>query len=326
VQRNVATSGFALVVNITEDEADSVGDAVCETAPGNGQCDGADIGAFELPVALAPTLTASQSLNISTRGDVETGEGVLIGGFIITGTQPKQVIIRALGPSLSLSDVGGALADPVLGLHDSSGKLIATNNNWKSNPASDQTTITNDGLNLYSPGVTISDAESILVRTLFPGSYTAIVSGSAGGSGIGLVEVYDVDTAADGQLANISTRGQVGTEDKVLIGGFIIGPATGQRPTVVVRALGPSLARAGVSNPLLDPTLAIVNSNGNVISADDNWAEGPDAEALSAVNLAPPNLSEPALLQVIGPGTYTAIVSGVGDTTGIGLVEVYNLQ
>ncbi|MGH8094881.1 MAG: kelch repeat-containing protein [Chthoniobacterales bacterium] len=267
----------------------------------------------------------SQSLNISTRGDVETGDGVLIGGFIVTGTEPKQVIIRALGPSLSLSHVSGVLANPTLELHNSSGAVIATNDNWKDNSAGDQATIINQGLNLYA-GSTISDAESILVQTLAPGSYTGIVSGAAGGTGIGLVEVYDVDAITDGQLANISTRGFVGTSDNLLIGGFILGPGTGATATVIVRAIGPSLAANGVTNPLLDPTLVIDNADGDVIASNDNWMDSPDAATITSDGLAPTNSNESALLITPGPGGYTAIVSGVGSTTGIGLVEVYNLK
>ncbi len=267
----------------------------------------------------------SQSLNISTRGDVETGQGVLIGGFIISGTQPKQVIIRALGPSLSLAQVPGVLADPALELHNSSGALVATNDNWKTNSPGDQATIVNDGLNLFG-GTTISDSESILVQTLAPGSYTGIVSGVAGGTGVGLVEVYDVDAITDGQLANISTRGLVGTAGKVLIGGFILGPTADSATSVVVRAIGPSLAASGVTNPLLDPILNIYNVNGDVIASNDNWADGPDATIIAADNLAPSNASESALLIAPNPGEYTAIVSGVGGTTGIGLMEIYNLK
>lgn len=184
----------------------------------------------------------------------------------------------------------------------------------------------NDGLNLYSPGIVIADNESILVQTLDPGIHTAIVAGAGGGTGIGLIEVYDVDTATDGQLANISTRAQVGTADSPLILGFILGPDTGGVTSVVVRALGPSLAASGVVNPLPDPILEIANSNGEIIQSNDDWASGPDAGTISADNLAPTKASESALLLSSGPGAYTAIVSGVGGTAGIGLVEIYNLE
>lgn len=276
-----------------------------------------------------PTPTASpspaQSLNVSTRGNVQTGEGSLIGGFIISGTEAKQVIVRGIGPSLSAFGVTGFLADPVLELHDSSGAVIATNDNWKTNSSADQSTIVSAGLNLIG-GKSIADSEAVLVRTLTPSSYTAIVTGSGGGTGIGLFEVYDTDTATDGQLANMSTRGAVGTGNDVLIGGFILGPTGDGSATIVVRALGPSLASAGVTDPLLDPFLSVADSNGNTLASNDNWATGPDATTISADNLAPTNASEAAVLLSPAPGAYTAIVSGVNATGGTALVEIYNLQ
>ena len=270
----------------------------------------------------------AQSLNISTRGDVQTGEDVLIGGFIITGESPKQVIIRALGPSLALSQVSGFLADPVLTLYDSNNTVITSNDNWKDNSAADQMIITDNMLDQYQ-GATINDDESIVVQTLDPGAYTAIVSGVADGTGVALVEVYDIDSA-DGQLANISTRGFISTDQNVLIGGFILGPETDGAPQIVVRAIGPSLVDKGVTNAIADPILSVMDANANVIAANDNWADDENATTITDDGLAPTGTNsnfESAVLIIPQPGEYTAIVSGVtATTTGVGLVEVYNLQ
>jgi hypothetical protein len=293
-----------------------------------------DIAIQQIDIQMAPTAAtlppAAQSQNISTRGDVQTGEDILIGGFIITGTGPKQVIIRALGPSLA-TQVSGVLADPVLNLFDSTGAVVATNDNWKDNSADDQATIIADGLDMYNNGtgnVEINDLESVIVQTLNPGAYTAQVSGSADGTGIGLVEVYDVDTSADGTLANISTRGFVDIDQNVLIGGFIIGPDTSGADELIVRAIGPSLTAKGVTNALADPTLTVMDANANVIKANDNFVDSPDADTITADGLAPDDPDfESAVFIIPQPGEYTAIVSGVtATTTGVALVEVYNLQ
>jgi hypothetical protein len=283
-----------------------------------------DLVVQQLDIQLAPTAAAlpppSKSLNISTRGDVETGDDVLIGGFIITGTQPKQVVISALGPSLALVGVSGALADPVLELHDSSGALITTNDNWMENSAEDQMVLTDNGL------APTDDLESALVMALDPGTYTAIVRGVSDGTGVALVQLYDLSANTDGQLANISTRGLVQTGDNILDGGFILGPDTNGGASVVVRAIGPSLASQNVSNPLLDPLLEVHNQNGDIIASNDNWADGSDAQTITDDGLNPSDPNESALLLIPQPGQFTAVVSGVGDTTGVGLVEVYNLQ
>ncbi len=181
-----------------------------------------------------------QSLNLSTRGLVSSGDNVLIGGFVISGTDPKTVVLRALGPSLSDLGVTDVLADPVLSLYDSSGALVATNDNWQSNP--NHSVVESNGL---APGNLL---ESAIAPTLSPDAYTVIVSGKKAGTGIGLVELYDLSPMSDSQLANISTRGAVGTGDDVLVSGFIVGDVGSA--TVVVRALGPSLASGGVSGVL----------------------------------------------------------------------------
>lgn len=251
-------------------------------------------------------------LNISTRMRVLTGDNVLIGGFIVAGTQEKIVVVRRIGPSLPLAD---SLPDPILELHDSTGATIATNNDWKE---SQQTEIEATGL------MPTNDAESAIVATLPANSsaYTAILRGVNDTTGVGLVEVYDLDQITDSQLANISTRGFVDTGDNVMIGGIIIGNATTE---VLLRALGPSLSGAGVGGVLDDPTLELRDVNGALLAANDNWRSDEEAE-IEATSLQPTDDLESAVLQTLDPGAYTAIVRGAGDTTGVGLVEAYNLN
>jgi uncharacterized delta-60 repeat protein len=257
-----------------------------------------------------PVGTPSTLANISTRLRVETGNNVLIGGFIITGTQPKKVIIRAIGPSLPLA---GALADPVLELRNSSGGLMASNDNWRSDQEAEIIATT------IPPG---NDLESAIVATLPANNsaYTAIVRGVNDSSGIGVVEAYDLNQAVDSKLANISTRGLVQTEDNVLIGGLIV---LGENPlTVVVRAIGPSLQLPGA---LEDPILELRNGNGALLAANDNWRSDQEAEIISTT-IPPANDLESAIVRSLAPGNYTAIVRGVNNTTGVALVEGYGLN
>ena len=256
-------------------------------------------------------------MNLSTRGSVATGDNVLINGFIITGTDPKTVILRALGPSLGGSGVSGALADPVLSLYNSSGTLIATNDDWQTDPAS--TFIEQYGLAPRNP------AESATLRTkLAPGAYTMVVTGKNITQGTALAEVYEVyGPGLDSKLGNVSGRGFVGTGDNVLIGGFIVGDVGSG--TVIVRALGPSLASFGVSQPLSDPILTIYDSKGSVIATNDNWQDGNNASDVQRNKLAPPNALESAIVLRLPPGAYTAVVRGANAATGNALVEVYHL-
>jgi uncharacterized repeat protein (TIGR03803 family) len=262
---------------------------------------------FRLNLVPQPTL-----LNISTRVDVQVGDSVLIGGFIITGTQPKKVIVRAIGPALGAFGVSGALADPVLELHEPDGTVI-TNDNWKD---TQEAAITATKL---APS---NDLESAIVATLDPGAYTAILTGKDNTTGVALIEAYDLDQTVDSQLANISTRGFVQTGDNVMIGGFIVG---GNTATVALRAIGPSLSTAGIANPLADPFLELHDSNGDIVDSNDNWMDSPDKQTFIDGSLAPTNNKESVILGTLMPGGYTAIVSGVGSGTGIGLVEAYNL-
>jgi glucose/arabinose dehydrogenase len=259
---------------------------------------------------------ASQPLNISVRARVETGSGVLISGFINTGTAAKKVIIRALGPS---TGVTGALANPVLELHGNDGSLITTNDNWKDNTAQQQQDIINNQL------APTNDLESVIVITLQPGTYTAIIRGQGNATGVGLVEVYDVDPATASRLGNISGRASVQTGSNALFAGFIVGNNIGAA-NVVVRGLGPSLTQSGITNPLLDPTLELHDNNGTLLIGNDNWQDdGSQAARISANGLAPTNPLESAVFASLLPGTYTAIVAGKNGGTGVGLVEVYNL-
>ena len=259
-----------------------------------------------LPGPLPPNLG-----NISTRLRVGTDDNVLIGGFIITGTGDKNVIVRAIGPSLGAAGVAGALADTVLELHDGTGATIATNDNWKT---TQQTEIE------ASTVPPTDDRESAIVQRLAPGSYTAIVSGKNNTTGVGLVEAYGLDGTA--KLANISTRGLVQAGDNVMIGGFIV-LNTGVPTSVIVRAIGPSLP--GVTNALADPTLELHDSNGSLVASNDNWKDTQQSEII-ATTVPPTNDKESAIVQTLNTGAYTAIVRGKNDTTGVALVEAYNLQ
>ena len=268
--------------------------------------DGTDIGSFEVG-SLVFRLG-----NISTRLRVGTSDNAMIGGFIITGTEPKTVVVRGIGPSLPGS---GALADPVIEVHSSSGELLATNDNWGSDPNRQQ--VIDSGL---APA---NDLESALLGIINPGAYTVVVRGKNNATGIGLFEVYDLDQTVDSRLANISTRGFVDTGNNVMIGGTII---TGSAPTsVVFRAIGPSLTNFGVPNALQDPTLELYDGNGALLAANDNWRSDQEAEII-ATTIAPTNDLESAILQNLAPGSYTAIVRGAGDTSGIAVVEAYALD
>jgi len=259
--------------------------------------------------------------NISTRLAVGTSDNVLIGGFIVTGNASKKVIVRAIGPSLAQYHVPNVLQDPTLELHDHTGAVIKSNDNWIN--ASNKQDIINSG---YAPS---NDLESAILTTLAPGNYTAIISGKNGTTGNALVEVYDLGTASldvssNVQLGNISTRGLVQTNDNVMIGGFIV---QGDMPaTVIVRAIGPSLAQYHVPNVLQDPTLELHDHTGAIIKSNDNWMNDPGAAQIRTNHLAPGDPRESATIVTLQPGNYTVIVRGKNNTTGIALVEGYVLQ
>ena len=267
------------------------------------------------PAQAAP----AQALNISTRLRVELGDRVMIGGFIVTGSAPKNVAVRGIGPSLAGGGISDFLVDPVLELRDGSGALLSQNDDWQDDPT--------QAAQLTALGLAPGDPkESAMVATLPPSaSYTAILSGKNSGTGVGLVEVYDTNQAADSELANISTRGFVETADDVMIGGFILGGRSGT--TIAVRGIGPSLSQAGVSDVLADPTLELRDSNGTLLASNDNWQDDPaQAAQLSSLGLALPNSLESGIFASLQAGAYTAILGGKNGGTGIGLVEMYNVH
>lgn len=257
-----------------------------------------------------------QLANISTRLGVGTGDNAMIGGFIVTGNQPKTVIVRGLGPSLTAFGIQNPLANPIIELHGPIGQLLATNDNWKESVNSQD--VLDSGLH------PTDDLESALWAVIGPGNYTVIVRGTNGGTGVGLFDVYDLDRSVDSKLANISTRGFVDTDNNVMIGGTIIlGSAPGN---ILFRAIGPSLTSFGISNPLQDPVLELHDGNGALLEMNDNWPDSPNAEEIIATNAPPSNNRESAILATLPPGQYTAIVRGSGDSTGVALVEAYHLQ
>ena len=262
-----------------------------------------------------------QLLNIATRARVQADPDALIGGFIVTGSAPKKVVIRALGPSLGNSGLENLLADPVLELHDSTGQLLTSNDDWQ------------QGANAAAIPVSlqpIQSAESVILTSLAPGaSYTAIVRGKGASSGIALVEIYDLNPDDGSILGNISTRGLVGTADDVMIGGVIVGRGTATS-RVMVRGLGPSLSQAGIANVLADPALELHDGNGATIASNDNWktrSDGTSQQAeVEATKIPPANDLESAVVMTLSAGNYTAILSGTTGGTEVALIEAYNLQ
>jgi hypothetical protein len=286
-----------------------------------------DVIGYDLVTATTPYLA-----NLSTRAFVQTGDNVMIGGFIVQGTQPKRVILRAIGPELSQHGVPNAMADPTLELHDGNGALIASNDNWQhtiiggiitGNQVPD---IQNSG---HAP---TAASESAIVADLPPGNYTAIVRGVNNTMGVALAEVYDLSPSLHSILGNISTRSFVQTGDDVMIGGFII--QGGQPKNVIIRAIGPELSQHGVPNFLTDPTLELHNGSGALIASNDNWQHTiiggiithDQVQDIQNSGHAPSDASESAIIANLPPGNYTAIVRGVNNTMGVALVEVYDLH
>jgi hypothetical protein len=248
--------------------------------------------------------------NISTRAFVGAGDGVCIAGFIIQGdaSKTKRILVRGIGPSLQ--PLAGTLADPVIELHGSTGALLLSNNDWRS---SQEIEIQNSGL---APA---NDKESALIADLPPGDYTAVLRGNNSTTGIGLIEVYDLDEAVEPHLGNLSARADVETGDGVLIGGLIVR----SQESLLLRAIGPELKASGVAGVLDDPLMELHDSNGALLISNDNWKDAPDPAAIQATGLAPTDDRESAILVTPAPGNYTAIVQGAGNSTGIALVEAY---
>lgn len=253
-------------------------------------------------------------VNISTRMRVGAGDEVLIAGFIIQGSQAKKLILRASGPSLGASGVSGALQDPVLELRDAGGNLIAQNDDWQAGGQAAE--ISASGVAPTNP------AEPAIVATLQPGTYTAVIRGRDNTQGVALVEAYEL-SAPTTRLVNLSTRGRIGTGDQVLIGGLIV-QGTGSKK-VIIRAVGPSLG-ASVSGALNDPMLEVYDGAGNLIASNDNWTSSSQQNEIVASTVPPVSPVEAAVVTTFTPGTYTAIVRGVNNSTGIGSVEIYDLN
>jgi phospholipase/lecithinase/hemolysin len=258
--------------------------------------------------------TPARAVNLATRVSVGDGEKIAVGGFIITGSDPKRVVLRGIGPSLQSRGISGALPNPTLELLNAAGTSLSVNDDWKQNPEAAE--ITALGL------APTNDLESALIQTLAPGSYTVRLSAKDSVAGIGVVEAYDVGATANSNLANLSTRGFVGTGDDVLIGGVIVD--NGGAPITVVRAIGPSLAAAGIASPLADPTLTLYDNNGAQIGANDDWRAG-QPTAAKATLLAPTDDKEAVIVASLATGNYTAVVRGKNGATGVALVEVYRI-
>ena len=278
------------------------------------------------PVVAVTAGTPSRIVNVSTRMFADTGDNALIGGVIVTGSVAKHVAVRALGPSVGAAGIVGAMQDPTLELRDGNGTLLSQNDNWRSDPTM-AATITTLGLQPHD------DHEAALLATINPGGYTAIVRGAGGTTGVALVEVYDLDDfTTNAKLANISTRGQVLGADKVMIGGFIV--TGGSEKKVIIRAIGPSLAAIGVTGALSNPTLELHGANGDLIAKNDDWQTtqiggiiaADQKNEIIASTIPPKDDHESAIVAHLNPGVYTAVVRGTNDTTGIGLVEIYDLD
>ncbi|MDQ6655950.1 MAG: DUF1800 family protein [Verrucomicrobiota bacterium] len=270
------------------------------------------VGSLTAPTVAAQSVSAAA--NLSTRLRVETGDNVAIAGFIVTGSGQKNVAVRAIGPSLP---VPGALADPILELHDASGAIIGTNDNWRSSQAAQ---IVAAGM---APG---DDRDAVLIAPLNVGSYTAIVRGVNGAVGVALVEIYDLDPpGGTARLGNLSTRGKVLVGDEVMIGGFILRGETPKR--MIMRVRGPSLSLNGspITGRLPDPMLELRDRSGNLLAQNDDWRSTQEAE-IAASSLPPSDEREPAIVATLPPGNYTAIVRGKSNSSGIGLVEIYDLD
>ncbi len=255
--------------------------------------------------------------NISARAIIQNNDNVDIGGFILRGNAPKRIVVRGIGPSLKVDNkpVAGALQDPLVEVHDSSGAILFSNDNYKDSPSA--ALVAEAGL---SPG---DDRDAALEALLPAGFYTVVVRGVNGAQGIGLAEVYDIDPFSDSKVLNLAARALVSTGDNVLIGGLIL--RGGSSLQVLLRGIGPTLAQSRVPQPLQDPTLTLYDVNGTVLQQNDNWMDAPNRSEIEATTLAPKDSRESAILTNLAPGNYTGIVRGVNSTTGMGLVEVYNL-
>jgi hypothetical protein len=277
-------------------------------------------GLFIACTALAIFITnaqgqVSKTVQLSTRMRVEVGDQVGIGGFIITGTVPKQVIVRGIGPTLAQSGILDALADPTLELHGPSGFATVTNDNWRD---------TQESAILATGVAPTSNLEPAIVASLAPGAYTAILRGTNSTSGTALVEVYDLDQAANSKLGNLSTRAFIGADQNIAIAGFMVADG-GTSDRLLFRGIGPSLPST-IVNRLANPVLELRNNNGSLIFANDDWQDNTVQRVeITASGLAPTNTLESAIMATLQPGRYTVLLAGLNNSTGNGIVEVYDL-
>jgi uncharacterized repeat protein (TIGR03803 family) len=296
------------------DSATKITAKVPAGAAGNATSVTASTGMAIFPSGSVPP---ARALNISTRALVGTGDDAMIGGIIISGGGPKKVMVRAVGPSLTAAGVAGALADPTLQVYNAAGELVGANDDWVHSEQSQA---------ISETGIAPTDGrESAVIANLQAGNYTAVLRGAGDTSGVALVELYDLAPAA-GQLANIATRAQVHSHEGVMIGGFIL---AGHAPSkILVRAVGPSLrgGASAVAGALRDPVLELRDSAGNLMAANDDWQKGAQSDSISATGIAPPDAAESAIIATLEPGSYTAIVRGAKASSGVALVEVYNLN
>ena len=308
-------SSQAVTVNaLTRTDMAAVSRAIAPLAAGQSRSFPRPIELISLGLpAIGPEPANAQLLNLSTRVRVGAGDDNAIGGFIVTGDAPKRILIRALGPSLGGSGIVSPLEDPTIELRGSAGELLAANDNWKE---TQQAAIEASGIPPRD------ERESAIVTALAPGAYTVVVRGKGGAEGVGLVELYDTTRTSDAQLGNISTRGVAGTGENVLIGGFIVGGGSGGMGRVLVRAIGPTL---GLLRSLPDPTLELHDSNGAVLATNDNWRDS-QPEEIAATGIPPRDDLESAIVRTLAPGSYTAVVRGANSTSGVVVVEAYNLR
>jgi hypothetical protein len=259
--------------------------------------------------------STSQVIQLSTRMPVGVGDQVAIGGFIVTGTSPKSVVVRGIGPTLAQSNIPGALADPVLELHGPAGFATITNDNWRD---TQEQQIQGAGL------APTSNLEPAIWAVLAPGAYTAILRGNNNTTGTALVEIYDLNPAADSKLANLSTRAYSGLNTDIIIAGLIINSGT-TTDRIVIRGVGPGLPPA-VANVMANPVLELRNNNGFLMVSNNDWQDNPvQAQQVTAAGLSPTSSLDCAIFAILPPGRYTALLFGNNNGTGNGLVEVYDL-
>ena len=248
---------------------------------------------------------------------IQTGDNVGVGGFIITGSVTKHVLIRAIGPSLT-GGLDDPLVDPTLELNGPGSFVTTTNDNWQDDPMQKAL--------IEATGISPAHAlEAAIEARLVPGAYTAVMRGNNNGTGVGLIEIYDLNPGGGSKLANISTRAFVSTGDNIVIAGFVLG-GDDAPDRVILRGIGPSLTAFGVPNALANPTVELRDGNGALVMANDDWQDNTaQAAELTAAGLAPTSPLESGIAAALPPGLYTALLAGLNNSAGVGLVEVYDL-